>query len=276
MIILEQKSSDGYRLRIGHTEIDATRPWLLFIMPFGLRLEMAKPFFDYFESDFNVVTWEARLILDESHSGEISDNLSVECHVNDLFEAIAVFNIEQALVVGYCSGAGVALVALKRKPNLAKCLVLAHGEYTLLKHPGCTTQFAFDIDSILSMAASNDKFAQKVFEKVNSDRLDVEEDVPPGIDMPYSKLDFFKRFAINYTYYKSLDYKEFACEVAQPTLMITGLRDKQTNVKSTELIAGEIPHARVIVDPDGDHYGLLRPSSKTMEIAEDFLRGSCE
>src|SRR5688572_6193382 len=55
--------SDGVSLNYAISEYQQGKPWLALIIPFGLRVTIAKPFFDFFQPQYNIVSWESRLIL---------------------------------------------------------------------------------------------------------------------------------------------------------------------------------------------------------------------
>jgi pimeloyl-ACP methyl ester carboxylesterase len=262
---------DGIDLKVGYTGADSKRDWIVLIIPFGLELPMAKPFFDFFSGHYNVVSWEARSILDRSERPVARDELKVTKHAMDLKELLDARQIRQASLVGYCSGAGVALSAVNRWPHRFSSLVLAHGEYILLEEPDCTTQFASDIDSLLSMATGSEETAKTVFGKIRDQRLADGPDIPEGVDMPFSELRYFRRYANNYLEYKSVDFQRLAQTTTLPTLMLTGRRDVQANVSSTELIAQLVPNVDLYIDPESDHYGLLRERSTAMVQIWNYL-----
>jgi pimeloyl-ACP methyl ester carboxylesterase len=265
------KAHDGIDLKVGYIRGDANRDWIALIIPFGLELSLAKPFFDFFGEHYNVITWEARSILEPSDRTVAGEELRVTKHAADLMSSLDALHIRQASLVGYCSGAGVALSAVNRWPLRFLNLVLVHGEYTLLEDPDCITQFAGDVDSLLSMAAGSDEAARTVFEKIRDERLADGPDIPDGIDMPFSELHYFRRYAANYVEYKSVDYEKLARTATLPTLMLTGRRDVQANANSTLRIADLLPNADVYIDPDADHYGLLRGASTTMVQIWNYL-----
>lgn len=246
-------------------------PCIALIMPFGLKVELAEAFFRFHQRRYDLVTWESRLILDSSEREARPEDFAIINHVYDLVSVLRTCRVSRAFLVGYCSGAGIGLVAANRFPQLFSSLTLVHGEYALLGDQSCTTQFAADIDSLLSIAAESEEGARQVFDRVSSDRPLLNKHIPEGVDTPFTQLPYLRRHAMNYLAYKSTDFKKLARSVGHRSLLLTGSRDTQANVESTRKIHGLMRNAEIHVDPDADHYGILREDSKTLATIWNYL-----
>lgn len=262
---------DGISLNFARSEYQEGKPWLALIIPFGVRVAIAKPFFDFFQPQFNIVSWESRLILSPNEQPAPSGAFELHRHVKDLEVILTKCNVQKCIVVGYCSGAGIALGAANRYPDLISHLVLVHGEYVLLNEPQCSTQFAKEIDELLTMAHKDETHLQSIFEKVNDRRLDAGTYRPTGIDLPFSKLAYLRRYAQNYQAYKKEDFLKLARYVTHRTLLMTGKKDAQANVASTTMIKDAMPNAMLFVDDAADHYGILREESNTLTALWNHL-----
>lgn len=256
--------SDGVSLNYTVGERQEGKPWMALILPFGLRVTIAKPFFDFFQPQYNVVSWESRLILAPDEVPAPPDAFELQRHVRDFELVLDSCGVKKCVVVGYCSGAGVALGAANRYPHRISHLVLVHGEYVLLDEPGCSTQFSREMDGLLTMANSDENHLRQIFEKVRNDRIDAGEHRPQGIDLPFSQLSFLRRHAQNYQSYKKVDFQKLARYVTHRTLLMTGRKDAQANVTSTLKIKDAMPNAMLHVDEVADHYGILREDSSTL------------
>jgi len=255
---------DGVSLTYAASEYREGKPWMALIIPFGLRVTIAEPFFEFFQPQFNIISWESRLILSPDEQPAPPGAFELPRHVKDFDVILSACNIRRCVVVGYCSGAGVALGAANRFPHRISHLVLAHGEYVLLNEPGCSTQFAREMDGLLTMAHTDENHLRKIFEKVKEDRLDSGDHRPPGIDLPFSELAFLRRHAQNYLAYKKSDFQKMARVVTHRTLLMTGKKDAQANVASTVKIKDAMPNSTLYVDNNADHYGILREDSSTL------------
>ncbi len=263
-------SRDGVPLKYAYCG-SAGRPRVAFVMPFGMRLDLAEPFMRFYQPHYDVVTWETRLILDSAEREVRPEDFALENHVDDLARVFRACGVTRASLVGYCSGAGIGLAAANRLPHLFSALILVHGEYVLLGEETCTTPFAADIDSLLSLAAGSDEGARRVFEKVSSERPAQNTSIPPGVDTPFTQLLYLRRHAINYVAYKSTDFQRLARSVSHRSLLLTGNRDVQANVESTRRIHGLMRNSAIHVDPNADHYGILREDSQTLATIWNYL-----
>lgn len=279
MLILEHLTTtgDGVQIRYFCSDFSSAKPALLFVIPFGLKLDLAQPFIDRFKDFFRVICWEARLILSPAEYLVSEKDLTVEHHVADLFAILDVCEVEQAYIVGYCSGAGVALAAVNVNPDRFGALVLVSGDYVLLSQSTCVTQFGRDIDSLLPMASKDRKTAQLILERLPDQRkLLGARQVPEGIKLPFSQAHFFQRYALNYLSYRSTNFQELASTVNNRTLLIACERDLQTNVHSSMQIQKHMKNSSIVIEPEGDHYELLHDATRVMGVTRDFLTGVYE
>jgi pimeloyl-ACP methyl ester carboxylesterase len=264
-------TADGIQLNCAYAAADLARPWIVLVLPFGLRAGMAEPFAEFFESHYNVCTWESRSVLEASDRDCPVGEFSIDHHVADLLAVMDALGIAQAKLVGYCSGCGIALAAINLAPNRFSELVLAHGEYTLLGEAGCVTPFAADMDVLLTLASASDERARLVFDKIQAERLTVDVHRPVGLDQPFSDPRFIKRYACNYLAYKSVDFLELASQVGHPTLLLAGTKDMQVNISSSQRILARMHNASLFIDPDADHYGVLTSDSNTLIAIWNFF-----
>lgn len=262
MEILRILSHSGGKLVAGHGRIEFGRPWVVIIIPFGLKIDLAKALIGGLGDHYNIVSWEARAIL-ESADYQVSNNeLSVKSHTSDLIEIMNFMEIPQATLLGYCSGAGIAIAAANQHPNRFTTLILANGEYTLLHKKDCITQYGSDIDGILPIAANSEADAQFIIDKMPASK---EDEIPRGLEMPFSEAHILKRYAENYLEYRSTDFEALAKNIQHRTFVLTSKMDRQANVNSSLRIHNLIPKSEIFIDNDSDHFGVLRENSKMIE-----------
>src|SRR5437868_6283099 len=89
---------DGVRLTYATTDFREGKPWIALIIPFGWRTAIAKPFFDFFEPQYNVVTWESRLILSADEESVAADAFMLQRHIRDFEAVVAACNIRKCVV----------------------------------------------------------------------------------------------------------------------------------------------------------------------------------
>jgi pimeloyl-ACP methyl ester carboxylesterase len=269
-------SHDQIPLKYACERTACEKPWLALILPFGMKVALARAFFDFFRPRYNLVTWESRLIFEPTSRQVSVEDLSVDNHVRDLTAVLRACEVPHCIVVGYCSGAGVALAASNAVPQLVRGLVLAHGEYALLDDHSCTTPFALEIDSLLSMAATSEDYARSVVEKIGSERLGRVATIPDGMDTPYTDPSYLHRHALNYLAYKATDFRALARSASHGALLLSGGLDVHANVQSSRRIFELMPNAQLHIDSDGDHYGMVRDDSTVMITIWNYLHGRHE
>ena len=264
MIQRQALNRDGVSLTYAVSQARPDRPWLALLIPFGLTTDVAQPFFDFFGAHYNIVTLESRCILEDSNRVHSSEDLCVANHASDLRAVLDACQIGKSTLIGYCSGAGVALDAANRYSDRFDKLVLVHGDYAILHDRECTTSFSLEIDSLLSLATRDEQHATLVFEKIRDQRLEGIKVRPSGLDHPYLDLTRFRRYATNYLAYKSCNFESLARSITHRSLLMTGERDAQANVASSRRIHQALGNSTIHIDPTADHYGLLREESATL------------
>ncbi len=264
-------SHDGVPLRYVISDQVEDGPWIAFIIPFGLKSNHAKAFFDFFSEFFNIFSWEARIILEPEDSQAETSKLSVDNHAQDLLTIMDDLELDEVTAVGYCSGAGIALVAANKAPERFDGLVLVNGEYTLMNKPDCVTQFGSDIDNILSIAAQDQDKAELIFDKIKGNINFDTKDMPDNIDLPFSESHYLHRYGVNYLSYRACDFEQMASNIEHETYMLAGEKDAQSNVQSAHAIKQLISNAELYIDPEGDHYEVLRPESKSLVQIWNYL-----
>ena len=207
-------------------------------------------------------------MLEESERLVAENEFAIENHVSDLHIVLESCPAKQFHAVGYCSRRHCAIAA-NRYPHLIGELILAHGEYTMLEKQGCTTQFAMEIDSLLTLAGRDEEHLGLVFDKIKNDRIDENSNRPQGIDMPFTNKAFCAAILriirrINRWIWA------FGLYTDHQALLMTG-ELMQANVLSTETIHELMPNSLLYVDPDADHYGLLRKMPSRWHYLELFV-----
>ncbi len=287
MIECTTTSHDDVPLKYVYSTLADSNQWIALLIPFGLTLAVTEPFFAYFAQRYNVVSLESRLILAPAEQALKHGQLSVDNHVADLLTILDQLQIEKSILVGYCSGAGIALMAANQHPERFDNLILANGEYTLLNKSSCVTQFGNDVDSLFTIAAKSEKNAQLVLSKIQADspeQVNSPEQanspeqvnsIPEGINYPFSQPHYFYRYAVNYLAYKQTNFEHQAQQIKQQTLLISGQQDLQTNANSSAHMKNLIDHAQLFIDPQGDHYELLRAQSNALIKIGEHINTEC-
>lgn len=264
-------------IRYHHTVSEPDRPWLLIALPFGIPVEIAASAVAAFRPAFNVITWENRYVLDLDVPFAGEEPLAPSDHVDDMLSVMAALGVERCRLVGYCSGAGFALLAATEHPERFSDLVLVNGEFQLFRRGHVATTYQRSIDSFLPMVGSNRETAASMFITMAevAGAREAREDSPlqQQMNFPFGHQERLFRYGRSYMAYRDFDAPTIASRVSHNALVIAGRRDEHTDPENAQAIAEAIPQATLVVDEDGDHYAFCRPGSATLEAIARHLGG---
>jgi pimeloyl-ACP methyl ester carboxylesterase len=267
--------SRGARLTCWHTAVDSTRPSVLIALPFGVPVEVARAAFDALTPAFNVVTWESRYILNLEQSFSGSEALAPTEHVADMRCVLQSLGIAHCTLIGYCSGAGISLIAARAHPDVFRDLILISGEYQLFKRGHAATEYQRSIDTFLPVVASGRPQACAIFTRMaeisSLSRQAAQSELDLQMNLPFSSEERLFRYARNYMAYRDFDAVPAARGVQQRTFVLTGGRDVHASAENSEAVHDAIAGASMLVDPDGDHYEFCRAGSRLLEAIPAYL-----
>lgn len=265
----------GVVLRCYHTPIDERRPSVLIALPLGVPAVVARAAFERLGADWNVVTWESRYILsDQEFTGD--EPLGPAEHVGDMRAILGALGIGACSLIGYCSGAGVALLGAVRDPDVFTRLVLVSGEYLLFRKGHPSTDYQRSLEAFMPVAAGSREQAAFLFGKMAeiakaSGAEATRSELEQQMNLPFSREDSLYRYAKSYLALRGLESTSLAAEVRQPTLVVAGCRDVHILTESSEVISRLLPGARLVLDDEGDHYAFCRAGSRALEAIATFL-----
>ncbi|MDQ1744224.1 MAG: hypothetical protein QOE23_2563 [Pseudonocardiales bacterium] len=266
----------GLVIRYHYTAPDPDKPWLLIALPFGIPVEIAAAALDAFRPAFNVITWANRYALDLDVPFSGDEPLSPTDHVEDMLSVLAELGVRRCRLIGYCSGAGIALVAAREHPDRFSDLVLVNGEFQLFQRGHVATAYQRSIDSFLPVVARDRETAESIFSTMAE--VAAAGEVPDSLlqrqmNYPFGHVERLFRYARSYLAYRDFDAATVAGGVPQSTLVIAGRRDEHTDPENSQAIAQAIPRATLLMDDEGDHYAFCKPRSATLAAITRHLRG---
>jgi pimeloyl-ACP methyl ester carboxylesterase len=267
--------SSGATLNCCHTALDKGKSSILIALPFGVPCAVARAAFDRFGAVFNVVTWESRYILNLDLAFSGNENLAPAEHVEDMTCILRRLGIDACCLIGYCSGAGISLLAARRYPDIFTELILVNGEYQLFKQGHASTDYQRSIDTFLPVVASSRQQAGFIFTKMAEISKvasgGAQSELDRLINIPFSREEYLFRYAKNYMAYRGFDALAVASELRQRTLVLTGRRDVHSGMENSEAVRDRIPGAQGFIDDDGDHYEFCRAGSSILQEIGSYL-----
>lgn len=265
----------GATLACSHTPLDHGKPTVLVALPFGVPASVARAAFETLESAFNVVTWESRYILDLSQPFSGAEEMGPDAHVEDVVAILGDLKVDRCHLVGYCSGAGISLLAAERHPRVFTTLVLVNGEYQLFRKGHAATDYQRSIDTFLPEVAKGRDAASFIFATMSGINMpgksESQTELDRKINLPFSNPEYLYRSAKNYMAYRDFDALRIAARVSQDTLVLTGRRDVHSNIENSEAIDACLPRSTKFVAPEGDHYEFCRAGSSELAEIRTFL-----
>lgn len=267
--------SGGAILNCCHTALDKHKPSLLITLPFGVPASLARAAFDRFAPDFNVVTWESRYVLnlDQEFSG--NEKMAPADHVEDMICIVRALETGPCRLIGYCSGAGIALLAARQHPDVFTRLILVNGEYQLFRKGHRPTNYQRSFDTFLPLVATSRQQAGFMFAKraeiAAASNAGAQSELDRQITLPFTKEEYLFRYAKTYMGYRSFDALAVARELRRSTLVITGRKDAHASMEHSEVVSDAIPGSERFIDDQGDHYEFCRPGALTLEEIGAYL-----
>jgi pimeloyl-ACP methyl ester carboxylesterase len=256
-----------------HATDGSTKRTIVVILPFGLPIHAAEALCTRLARDVNVITWQGRSLTDDA---VVSDDtvLTPANHVRDVEALLDWADIECCHIVGFCSGAGIALLAAAGLPQRIDRLALVCGEFMLDPAQCALSGFQQDVDRLLPLAAQSPDIAQMLSDKLSSgsNRTDEQSEFDEDLALPFKTGPYLHQHGLNYIKYKAVDFTEVAATVAHPTLMITTDDDRQVFPQNSRIVGSKLPNLRAHVTFPGDHYEILRADNVLNDTIVDFLR----
>jgi len=259
---------DGLVLRYHHTTPAPHKLWLVVALPFGIPVSVLAPALAALRPAFNVITWESRYLfdLDVPFTGE--EALAPDDHVDDMLAVLAALQVDRCRLIGYCSGAGFALLAATRRPDCFRDVVLVSGEFQLFRRGHAATAYQHSIDGFLPVVAQSRETAAAIFTtmaEVSAAAADEETQLQRQMNAPFTSEERLFRYACSYMAYRDFDALTLARQVTQPTLVIGGGCDEHTRPENAHAIADALPRATLHVDEHADHYAFCTPDSPVLD-----------
>lgn len=271
--------SSGAILTCWHTAVDSTRPSVLIALPFGVPVRVARAAFEALGPACNVVTWESRYILNLEQAFSGTENLSPAEHVADMRCVLQALEIASCKLIGYCSGAGISLLAARQHPAVFTELVLVNGEYQLFKHGHAATDYQRSIDTFLPVVAGGRQQASAIFmtmaEISSASKHNAQSELDKLMNLPFSDEERLFRYAKNYMAYRDFDARAVASGLQQRAFVLSGRRDVHSSAENSEAVREIIQEATMFIDQDGDHYEFCRGGSKILEVIAAHLARGC-
>lgn len=241
-------------------------PPVVLINAYGMPFELMAPLGRQLADGLRVITWESRGA--PGLSGElVAERCRSDTHARDLAAILVAEGCGPAHIIGWCTGAPVAVKFAELFPTSVRTLTLLNGAFPLAGLP--RTPFQESMRSLMpKVAASLDaaRFYHRVVfggEHGGDERAQVSRvlgEVDPSL-VHLTSLSFrspaaLHRYALLLReFFAELDERE-PPSVTAPTLVLTGTNDQVADPVAAAAVGAQIPGARQIEMTGGDHYSM--------------------
>ena len=232
---------------------------------------------------YRFVTWDYRGLF---RSGRPRDPhaFTVADQVDDLFAVLEAVGVREAVLMGWSMGVQVSLEALRRRPSLARALVLLNGTFGRPFHtlPGGVVA-AHLVPRVLKVLRRFHRFSAQAMNTVAAwpetigwlkalgvvgDTLD--EQVFADVVAEFSTMDMDAYFRTLHALGEH-DAMDVLPTIHVPTFIVAGERDRMTPQKAAKKIAAQIPDSELLVVTGGTHYVAIEFPELVNLAIERFL-----
>lgn len=249
-------------------------PNLVVVLPIGTTPRLVHLALASLSRVAAVHTWIPRLVLESDQALLDSTPLSLQALSQDLQTVMDGYGLERAAILGYCSGAAVALHSLPLLGPRIDSLMLVHGAF-FPKPADCDlTQYERDVMTLMPMMAAGRNETSQLFRCFggNSARPVAAEDFAAEFRLAYANPESLYRLSLALDALIQAGSAAAASRVAVPTFIASGGRDAQTHPASAAWMRSLIEQAETYQDPEGDHYELCRGNPVLLDRLAHFIQ----
>lgn len=226
---------------------------------------------DYLGDRYRFITWDYRGLYASGRPPR--DDLSsygVPRHVDDLAAILQAEGVERAALVGWSMGVQVCIEAYKQLPGVAHSLVLLSGTFgrpldTAVPIPlgrrlaeqalGLAERYSVPLTSAVRTVAAQPEFVSWL-KRAGLMAETVDEAEFAEVVALFATLDI-EAFTKNLRALGQHDAEGELANIAVPTLVITGDRDRMTPRGLSQQMVRRIPRAEILVIRGGTHYAAV-------------------
>lgn len=276
---------DGASLQFYRSRaLGAKREAIVLVNAYGMPVDFMGNLALEFGEGFDIVTWESRGVPSPPMDGL---GVDIAAHVADLDAVLRHAGLARAHIVGWCTGARIALEFARKFPVKVRSLSLLNGSFNLpdRKHE---TVYGRNLRELAADIARDPKYAQ-LFHRLfyssrqtasqNGTQQDAISTVLAAVDASLMHLGNlpFRDPKNLHLYARMIDAfcgqpAQSASEIRVPTLVVTGSGDGIASESSSTAIAAELPDCRRLLrSPDLDHFALVHRAARLADAIKQLI-----
>lgn len=269
-------------------------PAVVLVNAFGMPVEFWIPIAKRLIGDFRVITWDSRGVPSFTEDFR-ADHCAIRHHADDLARVMDASGIESAHIVGWCTGAQVALKFGAQHPGRALGTCLLNGTFSLPDHIP-HSQFKKNVKFVMPKIAQGMEFASRYHEMIYGNRQNQSyraNTAPPDSEKemvmevlsatdelllnmtsaPYRTPETLYRYANMVIQLMKEPEHAWTQGVEVPVLIVAGLRDEISHPDESREVARLIGHSTLLMLEDATHFALYNDPAVADAVVE-FVRSS--
>lgn len=272
---LELIAPDGARLRVSDSG-PSLRPAVLLCLPVGIEPFALRALIEAVSIHCRVLVSQSRWVHDDGVPElEAHHSVSLAAHAADVVQIVSDLQLGEVHLIGYCSGALIALAAAHQLGSKVRSLTFCNGAY-VLREDG--SAYEADVLELAQRYAPRPGLARVIYPAVRAsirERVGTEgradEDRSPLLTQFRDEATFIK-------YIKAIRGIFLGEELARigrlniPVLAVSGACDGMTPSSQFEEVRHLLSNAVHHVIDGEDHYMPCRPQSQALGLIRGFLQ----
>ena len=280
---------DGVPVKV-FTAGDPSKPAVVLSNALGMPVEFWAGFAKRLAGDHFVLTWESRGCPNTDLACDLEKHSFFD-HVRDLMAVLDRFQVRRADLIGWCSGAQIALRAASAYPDRIDRVVSVNGSFGGA-YGVAMTQFETKLREVMPKIARDRRIAEIYFNVVYGSRdvagIDSDElheknleasavltSVDPTLlhltSRPFETVESLFRYSRLLTASLAEDVREWVRDVKAPVLLYTGRRDQTAHPECTQWLARHLADASLLVDDEGDHFTFYKETG-VLDAVTRFMK----
>lgn len=272
---IELIAPDGARLRVSDRG-PRHRPAVVLCLPIGVEAFALQALVDALSLDFRVLVSQSRWVQDDSVAElEAHHSVSLAAHAADVVQIVNDLVPHEVHLIGYCSGALIALAAANQLGPRVRSLTCCNGAYVLREHG---SDYETAVLDLAQRYAPRPGLARVIYPTV---KASIQAQVGTEGRADENRAPLLTQFRDETTfikYIKAIRGIFIGNELAQlgpldlPVLALSGACDGMTPASQFDEVGHLLVNAEHHVLDGEDHYMPCRPQSEALGLIRSFLQ----
>lgn len=269
------------------------RSTVVLVNAIGMPVEFWTRFAKQLGADFDVITWESRGCPNLDPAFDDHPH-RFDHHTRDLLWIMDHFGVVRAQLVGWCSGAQIALKAARDCPERITGVASLNGSFGLTQSFRMTT-FETRLREIMPKIAADRRLAEIYFNIVygnrKADGVDVSQmdekqqqassilsSVDPALmhltSRPFESVGSLFRYASLLAASLQEETQDWIGGVKVPVFVYSGEMDQTSHPDASRWLARSLDDSSLMIDESGDHFSFYRDDSVMRRVGEYLDRAT--